>query len=113
MLPPPAPMVWMSTIGIGRGNGPTSPSLVTVGAASRTRETSALVPPMSMAMRSRHPAAAPMNAAPRTPAAGPESAMWTGSRIASRGENIPPFDFITKNGASTPRSARPDSILPT
>jgi hypothetical protein len=56
MLPPPAPMVLISMMGIFRGKGPIFASLVISGWRSRTRQMSALVPPTSMEMMLENPA---------------------------------------------------------
>ena len=47
MLPPPAPTVTMSIIGILTGKRPTAPSVVRPGAPCSTRQTSVVVPPPS------------------------------------------------------------------
>ncbi len=106
MEPPPAPMVWMSTIGSLSGNGPIMPSLVTSGRPSRTRQMSALVPPTSMEMMSPKPAARPTPTAPTTPAAGPESTVCTGCRTQVAALVTPPSDFMIRSGACTPSPSR-------
>ena len=55
MLPPPAPIVLTSTIGVRTGYGPIRPSAATAGRPPWTTLTSLLVPPMSSEMKSRTP----------------------------------------------------------
>ncbi len=71
--------------------------------------TSALVPPMSKVISRSKPAALPTNAAPITPAAGPESSVSTGRRPASAAGMMPPFDLVDSTGARMPRSRIPAS----
>ena len=113
MLPPPAPMVWMSTMGSFSGNGPTIPSLVTSGRPSRTRQMSALVPPTSIEMMSRWPAARATLTAPTTPAAGPDSTVCTGWRTQVAALVTPPSDFMISSGARTPSASRAWRSSPT
>ena len=47
MLPPPAPMLLISSCSTLFGSVPTRPSVVMANCPSRTRHTSVLVPPMS------------------------------------------------------------------
>ena len=98
MLPPPAPTVCTSTMGTWIGM-PCSSSIsaVTAGTPSSTRPTSALVPPVSKVIRSRHPAARPMAAAAMTPEAGPESTVLTAFAAAERAETLPPLPWITSS----------------
>ena len=102
MDPPPAPIVWMSTIGSLSGNGPIMPSLVTSGRPSRTRQMSALVPPTSIEMMSPKPAERPTDTAPTTPAAGPDSTVCTGWRTQVAALVTPPSDFMMSSGACRP-----------
>ena len=113
MLPPPAPMVWMSTIGSLSGNGPIIPSLVISGRPSRTRQMSALVPPTSIEMMSPKPAARATPTAPTTPAAGPESTVCTGSCMHVAALVTPPSDFMIRSGAPTPRASSASRSTPT
>ena len=79
MLPPPAPMVWMSSEGSRTGKPATACSAVTAGAPSRIRHTSVLVPPMSKLSASGKPQARPPRPRPARPPAGPESSSAAGS----------------------------------
>ena len=74
MLPPPAPTVWMSSIGSRTGRPATSRSVDRPGRPSRISETSQLVPPMSKATASP----APIPTAAATPPAGPDSSSRAG-----------------------------------
>jgi len=56
MLPPPAPRLWTSIIGKGKGRSAISPSVVNVGFSSSARHTSAEVPPTSMEIQRVKPA---------------------------------------------------------
>ena len=72
MLPPPAPSVWMSTIGTLTGRRSSSLSWVRRTSPLYESDTSKLVPPMSMEMLFGFPACWAMATAPMTPAAGPD-----------------------------------------
>ena len=105
MLPPPAPTVSISRLGMRTG----CPAIVRwapiTGRPSSTRATSVDVPPMSNVMMEPMPAAALTQAAPMTPALGPESSVRTGCSAAAATEMIPPFDWLTYGGCWTPRRA--------
>ena len=77
MLPPPAPMVFISSIGWRRGYFAILPSLDRTGLPLSTREMSQLVPPMSRVMRSMRSLSLPAWTPPITPAAGPERTVDT------------------------------------
>ena len=113
MLPPPAPIVWMSMIGSFSGNGPIVPSLVISGRPSRTRQMSALVPPTSIEMMSSKPAARATLTAPTTPAAGPDSTVCTGWRTHVAALVTPPSDFMIRSGARTPSASSASRSTPT
>ncbi len=86
-------MVVISIIGVRI----TRPKSITLCAASEalapaTTETSNEVPPRSQVMTLSVPVAAAMAAAAMTPAAGPDSAVRTGSRRAVEVDMTPPFD---------------------
>ena len=106
MLPPPAPMVAMSSIGSCTGQAPSCPARVKVGVRWLTRDTSVLVPPMSKDMLSSTPVFPDTSMADMTPAAGPDSAVYTGRRVAVSAPITPPLEVIMSNGASTPSSRR-------
>src|SRR5919206_2777355 len=93
--PPPAPTVTTSIIGILDGYSPTEPSVVRVGSPSITTVTSVEVPPPSQVSTRSNPAVPAMSAAPRAPAAGPESIVVIGWCTTSPAPSTPPFDFIT------------------
>ena len=93
------------------GRPATARSRATSALRSRTRETSALVPPMSRVMRSRGPERSPASIAPTTPAAGPERAVRTGRVRARAGDMRPPFDWLMPMRACRTRSASPASRL--
>ena len=70
-------------------------SAVKAGCPASTNDTSVLVPPTSKVTRSAKPAAAPIAAAPMTPAAGPETQVRTGNRDAVSTDISPPFEWKT------------------
>ncbi len=109
MLPPPAPMVTMSSIGSCNGNPPIWRSTVISGSLSRTRHMSALVPPTSIEMKLGEPAAFATCSAPMTPATGPERTVWIACRAAMSALVTPPLDFMMNSGAFSPLSAAADS----
>ena len=91
--PPPAPMVVISIIGVRM----TRPKSTVVCAATAilppaTTETSNEVPPRSQVIRLSKPAACASAAPATTPAAGPDSAVRTGSLRAVAVDMMPPFD---------------------
>ena len=75
MLPPPQPMVAMSSMGSWTGQSPSRPLRVRPGWRLRSRDTSVLVPPMSNEMQFWIPVASAIWTAAMTPAAGPERAV--------------------------------------
>ena len=101
MLPPPAPMVVMSMCGMRTG----TPYSTRVSSAKRglpfaTSETSKLVPPTSAVMQLRNPACWPMKAPATTPAAGPESTVFTGTCWATALDITPPLDCTISTSRS-------------
>ena len=98
-------------LGSRMGMPATARSSATSASRSRTRETSALVPPMSRVMRLRGPERAPESMAPTTPAAGPERAVRTGRARARAGDMRPPFDWLMPIRACGTRTASPASRL--
>ena len=71
------------------------PSVVRVGSPSSTTDTSVDVPPPSQVRILGKPATFAMSAAPRAPAAGPDSTVVIGWCTTSSAESTPPLDFIT------------------
>ena len=102
MLPPPAPIVLTSTIGVRTGYGPIRPSAATAGRPPWTTLTSLLVPPMSSEMKSRTPERSAANWAPITPPAGPDRNSVTGCWAATAAETMPPRDRMICGTAPTP-----------
>jgi hypothetical protein len=102
MLPPPAPIVFTSTIGVRTGYGPIDPSPASSGAPACTTPTSLLVPPMSSETKSRTPERSAAKRAPITPPAGPDRNNVTGCRAASAADTMPPRDRMMSGGALTP-----------
>ena len=100
MLPPPAPTVWMSSIGSRTGSPATVRSVERPAPPPRISETSQLVPPMSKAIASRAP---PEASTAATPPAGPDSSSRAGCAAASASEHRPPLDCIS-SGSGSPRS---------
>src|ERR1700686_5176693 len=66
-------------------------------------ETSVDVPPMSSVMMRSKPAISETYCAPRTPPAGPDRIVRTGSCAAARAERMPPFDCMTPTPARLAR----------
>src|SRR5216683_493391 len=95
MLPPPAPTVLISIMGSLTGWPPILPSVVWAIIPS-TRATSVDVPPISRVMACLKPEAPATNAAPTTPAAGPERRVRAASRRAVALEIEPPFDCMMR-----------------
>jgi hypothetical protein len=85
----------MSIIGIFDGCRPTEPSVVSVGAPSRTTATSVEVPPPSRVITESVPAVRAISAAPRAPAAGPDSTVVIGWWTTSAADSTPPLLFMT------------------
>ena len=94
MLPPPAPTVSISRL----GTRTVWPAMVRCGVIAgrpcSTRATSVDVPPMSKVMIDSMPAARLSQAAPITPALGPDSRVRTGACAAAATEMMPPFDWL-------------------
>jgi hypothetical protein len=65
----------------------------------------AVVPPMSKEITFGQPMRRAMRAHAITPAAGPDSTMLAGLIAAADAVMTPPYDCITRSGASTPRPA--------
>src|ERR1044072_4906848 len=91
--PPPAPIVVISTIGVRI----TRPNSIVVCAATAVlplaiNDTSNEVPPRSQVIRLSKPEALASAAPATTPAAGPDSAVRTGSLRAVCVDMMPPFD---------------------
>ncbi len=74
---------------------------------------SALVPPTSMEITSPLPAERATLTAPITPAAGPESTVWTGWRTQVGALVTPPSDFMMRSGAFTPSASSAPRSTPT
>ena len=104
--PPPAPTVWMSTVGSRTGSPPTARSAARSAAPPSIRQTSVDVPPMSKESASPKPAARATRAAPTTPPAGPETSTTTGCAAASRASRRPPDERIT-SGSGRPAAGTP------
>ena len=81
------------------------PSVVSVGSPSMTTDTSVEVPPPSQVSTRSKPASAAISAAPRAPAAGPDSTVVIGWWTTSSAERTPPLDFMTYHG-TPPASVR-------
>ncbi len=93
--PPPAPAVWISSMGTRTGNPLTWPSMVVGGSRlASSRATSVDVPPMSKVSSRSMPARRAMLSAPVTPPAGPDKMVRTGSRAAAGAERMPPEDCM-------------------
>src|ERR1044071_7464746 len=83
-------------------------SAVKAGRPASTSDTSVLVPPTSKLIRSGKPAAAPIAAAPITPAAGPDTQVRTGKRDAVSTDISPPLEWkISGKPAAAPIAAAP------
>ena len=97
--PPPAPTVTTSIIGIFAGNGPTEPSVVSVGLLSGDDGD---IGGRSAAVAGEHrrdsPARSAMIAAPSAPAAGPDSTVLIGWWTTSAADSTPPLDRMIENG---------------
>src|ERR671917_441893 len=92
--PPPAPTVTTSIIGILDGYSPTEPSVVSAGSPSMTTVTSVEVPPPSQVSTRSKPAVPAISAAPRAPAAGPDSMVVIGWGTTPPAEKTPPLLLI-------------------
>ena len=93
MLPPPAPMVSMSTVCVRSGCRATVTSDLNSGRPGSTAM-SELVPPVSKVMRLSMPLTSPRWRPPMTPATGPDITVWIGVRASMRALAAPPSDFI-------------------
>ena len=78
MLPPPHPIVTISSIGNWIGQSPRFPPRLVVGCRSLMSDTSVLVPPISKEMQFKTPVLSAICKVAITPAAGPDRAVWTG-----------------------------------
>ena len=105
MEPPPAPMVWISSIGTATGMPATRASVVMRGAPSN-RATSVLVPPMSNVIRRSTPSCSPTARAATSPPAGPDSTILAALPAASRASITPPAECMTNSLPRWPPSAR-------
>ena len=106
MEPPPAPMVWTSTIGTWMGIAySTSRSELTAGTPPRMSPTSQLVPPMSQVITFSKPAPAAVYAAAITPEAGPDMTVFTAASAATRAETVPPLPRMTRTSRRYARAA--------
>ena len=112
MLPPPQPMVAMSSMGNCMGQVPSRPDRLRVGLPFRISETSVLVPPMSKEIEFLTPVFSAICSVAITPAAGPDKAVCTGCRIAMSAPIMPPFDFMIENDESTALALSDDSKFP-
>jgi hypothetical protein len=88
-------------------------SLAMMGWLCSTRATSVEVPPMSKVMIDSNPAAPATQAAPITPALGPESSVRTGTSRAAATEMIPPLDWLMWGDTVTPRRRTSSAKRPT
>ena len=84
-------------------------SLWTTGSPPMISDASRLVPPMSIVIRSSSSVAAPNEAAPITPPAGPERMRFTGASLARLAVIAPPPERIMKNRPENSSSAKLDS----
>ena len=99
MEPPPAPSVWMSSVGSATWRCPTSSRRSSFGSPSCSSAMSVLVPPMSNVIRSGARAGAHVTAA-ATPPAGPESTAPAASRADSPIGATPPCDCMIRSVAA-------------
>ena len=93
MLPPPAPMVSMSTVWVRSGWRATFTSDLNSGWPGSTAM-SELVPPVSKVMRLSMPFTSARWRPPITPATGPDMMVWIGERASMPALAAPPSDFI-------------------
>ena len=104
--PPPAPTVWMSTVGSRIGRPPTSRSVDRSACPPAIRQTSVEVPPMSKEIALSKPAqrgdAAPRRRRRRP---GPETRIHDGCAAASSSVATPPEERMT-SGSGSPASAQ-------
>jgi hypothetical protein len=97
MLPPPAPIETMSSVGCNTGRRFTVVSPFSSGRPSAISATSKVVPPTSAATRSGSPSLAPSAAVPITPPAGPDSSVRIGAACTATLDVIPPDDCMMLN----------------
>ena len=110
MLPPPAPMLWISSTGIPTIRSCSSSSSRLVDARPwATTATSVLVPPMSKPTRFGNPSRREYISAPITPPTGPLLSVVTGLAIACSGAIRPPSLVMNFNGALWPDASRRSS----
>ena len=103
MEPPPAPMVSIWIMG-ERTTKPNSIDVCAANAASppATKDTSKEVPPMSPVMTFSKPEARAISAQAITPAAGPDSAVRTGTSQAVWRDITPPLLCTIKSSPPKP-----------
>ena len=97
-------MVAMSSMGNCTGQSPSLPFRVRPGSRSCTNDTSVLVPPMSKDMQLATPVASAICSVAITPAAGPDSAVYTGCSTAVSAPMMPPLDFMIDSDAPLPNA---------
>ena len=83
----------------------TSNKPVTVGLLSSIRQALAVVPPMSKDISRSSPRRSAKWLATRAPAAGPDSTMRTGKRLAVSVPSTPPLLIMISGAPGKPRSA--------
>ena len=103
--PPPAPTVCTSSTGSSTGKPATSRARRR-GSAPATNAQSVEVPPTSSVSAAATPQARATRAAASSPAAGPESSWRTGSRAASAGGAVPPWERMISSSPGVPRASR-------
>ena len=78
---------------------PISCSVVQLRWPSSISEALAVVPPMSKVIRFGRPTLLPISSPPTTPAAGPDSTIFTGVSAACLADMMPPLDCMMCTGA--------------
>jgi hypothetical protein len=98
--------VWISIIGASTGYPAiqVSRAVASANAPSTVMPISADVPPTSKVISDVRPDSAPLQAPPRTPAAGPESRVRIGFSATIFAVAAPPFDPITCRSQDRPLS---------
>ncbi len=109
MEPPPAPTVWMDTVGMRQGYPPTSVCCAITGSPDSIRQTSVEVPPMSKEIARSSPSLAASSAAAATPPAGPDNRMVVGFAAAVTTGATPPFDRMINSSVAMSGVAAVDS----
>ena len=111
MLPPPAPIVWMSIVGIDTGSVSNCCSVSIFAWPPAMSDASRLVPPMSIVIRFSCPRISPSAAAPMTPPAGPDSTRCTGCSFADATVIAPPPERVSRKcPPNLPCSRLPSSV---